>query len=239
MYHYQPLGSPEMMSWIERAILRHEIYFSSPASFNDPFDCKISLSTEGTRNQKIDFIIAKNAVTRDEAEKVLTTNPRLFQNAMDQVLANFCVSIGVYSLSELSNDILMWSHYASSHRGICLVFAGEMFPNDVVERIIYPWNNEYPKADIFTSKQDEQRDAILLTKAKHWEYEREWRVIDKGGPGYHTIFPNWLSGIIFGCATAVPQIAEIKRMALMRNPPLQLSQAKKKSREFALSIEPL
>ena len=241
MYHYQPLGSPEMMSWIERAILHHQIYFFEPrSSFNDPFDCKISLSTEGTRSQKIDFIISNNAgVTRDEAEKALTANPRLIQNAMDEVLANFCVSIGVYSLSELSNDILMWSHYASSHRGICLVFAGEMFSNDVVKPITYPSNNEYPKGDVFTSSKDEERAAVLLTKAEHWEYEREWRIIDSDGPGYHTIPPNWLTGIIFGCATAVPQIAEIRRMALMRTPRLQLSQAKKSAREFALSIEPL
>jgi hypothetical protein len=238
MYHYQPLGSPEMMGWIERALLRHEIYFSSPASFNDPFDCKVLLTAEGTRDQKIDFIIENSGVTKEEATKALAANPKLFENALAQIQANFGASLGVYCLSERYDDILMWSHYARAHRGICLVFAGEIFPEGVVRRVAYPSNNEYPKADIFTSSNDERRDAILLTKAKHWEYEREWRVIDSGGPGFHAINPNWLVEIIFGCETPGPQVAEIKRIARMRSPSPILSLSKKKHREFALSIEP-
>ena len=236
MYHYQPLGSPEMMSRIERTLSRHEIYFSSPASFNDPFDCKVLLSGKGTEDQKIDFITETYGIKRDLAVKGLAANPGIFETALARVQANF---LGVYCLSELSDGILMWSHYASAHRGICLVFAREVFSDRVVKPITYPSNNEYPKANLFASSKDEWRDAILLTKAKHWAYEREWRVIDSRGPGYYAIEPNWLIGIIFGCSMPAPQIAEIKRMASIRTPSLQLWQAKKKDREFALSIEPL
>ncbi|MDO8434574.1 MAG: DUF2971 domain-containing protein [Candidatus Binatus sp.] len=211
---------------------------TSPASFNDPFDSKVVLSTEGTREQKIDYLVQSVAdLTRENAAQALELNPSIVETALASVHTNWSPTLGIYSLSELCDDILMWSHYASSHRGICLVFAGEMFPEGVVKPIIYPSNNEYPKTNLFTSNSDEQRDAILLTKAKHWEYEREWRVIVSGGPGYHAFEPDWLVGIIFGSQTSVPHIAEVKRMAHIRTPPLQLWRAKKKDREFGLLVE--
>src|SRR5258708_38859659 len=51
-YHYQPLRDSVMMGWLERTLLQNQIYFSSPASFNDPFDSKVSPSFDGTPEQK-------------------------------------------------------------------------------------------------------------------------------------------------------------------------------------------
>jgi hypothetical protein len=70
-----------------------------------------------------------------------------------------------------------------------------MYSDLALELVYYPANNEYPNVNFFTSSMQEQVDAILLTKAKHWEYEREWRIIDTSGPGLHEIQPEWTDRI--------------------------------------------
>ena len=247
LYHYQRLGSPEMMQRLERTLLNHQIYFSSPASFNDPFDCKVWPSFDCSLEQKHNYIerLAQQRhagdadAAREEVERALA-DPQFFEKAYSHFLEHDIPTLGVYCLSERPDDILMWSHYAGSHSGICLAFAANyIFPECAVERVGYPDSNEYPTVNFFTASKDEQIKAALLTKAKHWDYEREWRVVDITGPGWHSIRPEWLVGLIFGCQTPAAQIAQVRSTVSQRQSSLQLFQAKKKYREFALSLQPL
>jgi len=247
LYHYQRLGSPEMIQRLERTVLHHQIYFSSPASVNDPFDCKVWPSFDGSLEQKRHYIArvaqlkhgGDAEAAREEIEHALA-DPQFFEKAYSHFLEHEIPTLGVYCLSERPDDILMWSHYASSHSGICLAFAANyMFPECAVERVNYPDNNEYPNVNFFTASKDEQINAALLTKAKHWDYEREWRVVDITGPGWHSIRQEWLVGLIFGCQTPSAQTAEIRRMVSNRQSSLRLFQARQKYREFALSLHPL
>jgi hypothetical protein len=114
-----------------------------------------------------------------------------------------------------------------------------MFPDISIEPITYPDDNAYPKVNFFTSTLLEQSDAVLLTKAKHWAYECEWRIVDTTGPGWHDIDPSWVRGLIFGCLASPAHIAEARRMSSKRPTPLTLLQAKKTYRQFALDICPL
>jgi Protein of unknown function (DUF2971) len=247
LYHYQRLGSSEMVQRLERTLLGHEIYFSSPASFNDPFDCKVWPSFDGSLEQRHNYIerVAQlkhggdAKAAREEIERA-SADPQFFQKAYSHFLEHEIPTLGVYCLSEPPDDILMWSHYASSHSGICLAFAGNyIFPECALEQINYPDNNGYPNVNFFTATKDEQINAALLTKAKHWDYEREWRVVDITGPGWHGIRPEWLIGVIFGCQTPAAQIAEIRRIVSQRQSSLQLFQAKQKYRDFSLSLQPV
>jgi hypothetical protein len=237
-----------MMDWLRHTILDNQLYFSSPASFNDPFDCKVSPSFDGTAQQKRSYIekLARQrfgSSTSREAQaltRAALADPRFFEKAFSPLQERDIPHIGVYCLSERLDDILMWSHYADSHRGISLILgASQMYSSLTVEPVRYPRNNEYPDVNFFTNSMEEQIEAILLTKAKHWEYEREWRIIDPSGPGWHDAEPQWLRGIVFGCTAPVAQVAEISRIALQRKPPLRLFRAEKKDREFALVINPI
>ena len=247
LYHYQPLRSPEMMNWLRQTILHNQIYFSSPASFNDPFDCTVSPSFDGTSEQKRSYIeriagLKFGSSTSSEARALIESaiaDPKFFEKAYGSNQQKDIPTLGVYCLSERCDDILMWSHYADSHRGVSLILGGsQMYSDLALEPVYYPANNEYPNVNFFTSSMQEQVDAILLTKAKHWEYEREWRIIDTTGPGLHEIQSEWLLGLIFGCAMPVAQVAEISEMASQRNSPLLLFRAEKKKSEFALTIKP-
>lgn len=247
-YHYQPLRDSVMMGWLERTLLQNQIYFSSPASFNDPFDSKVSPSFDGTPEQKRAHIeslarLKYGPDATDDAKKMIEealADPKFHERSYETFRDTEINTLGIYCLSEKHDDILMWSHYADSHRGVCLILASSaMFPDLAIEPIIYPEDNTYPNVNFFTATLQEQSDAVLLTKAKHWDYEHEWRIVDTKGPGWHDIDPSWLRGLIFGCLASPAQIAEIRGMSSKRHVPLTLFQAKKRYREFALDICPV
>lgn len=90
----------------------------------------------------------------------------------------FLYRIGVCCFSEEDDNILMWSHYADSHRGIVVSFdpfvgywGGNNFHrvsySDERVKMITPSNLN---ANGFV-------ESLITTKAKCWEYEKEWRYI--------------------------------------------------------------
>lgn len=236
------------MEWLRDTILNNRLYFSSPSSFNDPFDCKILPSFDGTSEQQRAHVehlaeLKFGSRTTDEARSMIDSalaDPLFFDRGYASFQAQSVGELGVYCLSERFDDILMWSHYADAHRGICLILAAsQMYADLSLEPVVYPADNAYPNINFFTSTMMQQAEAVLLTKAKHWEYEREWRVIDTTGNGWHEIQPEWLLGIIFGCETPPARMTEIRTLAQQRALSLKFFQARKKHREFALAIEPL
>jgi len=89
--------------------------------------------------------------------------------------------IGVLSLSEASDNLLMWAHYADSHRGFVLAL-NEQHPTFNSRRSD---NDEFyhPRQVIYSNDRPSQAlgelegDDFLLSKSLDWAYEREWRVI--------------------------------------------------------------
>jgi hypothetical protein len=54
--------------------------------------------------------------------------------------------------------------------------------------------------DFVRDPKEKQVQAILLTKAARWAYEREWRIIDEvRGCGLRAFDPGIPSGVVFGC----------------------------------------
>ena len=104
-------------------------------------------------------------------------------------------------LTESNENILMWSHYAKGHTGICIEYDLKTLVNDKYQILnhIFPviYDNDIilerniPKMiEIYKSIKtaidiDEALDGklfndiipLFLIKSKVWEYEREWRVI--------------------------------------------------------------
>lgn len=118
-------------------------------------------------------------------------------------------SFGICSFSKVNNDILMWSHYSDGHKGLCLVYKRE--PGNVLEgaeQVRYPKNNEFPYIDYWlgpTKQQIDEIAKIILTKAFHWKYEKEWRILDRPSiqdsnyKGHSVAYPeSMLDGVIFG-----------------------------------------
>lgn len=93
--------------------------------------------------------------------------------------------LGVLCLSRNSNQPLMWAHYAESHRGLMLEFdsahpafnrkrsAGDDF--GFLRPVLY--SKDRPEITMQTLDSDSVFDIFALTKAIHWSYEEEIRLI--------------------------------------------------------------
>ena len=115
------------------------------------------------------------------------------KQVLDKTINGFRDEALVSCFSEKKDSILMWSHYASSHRGVCLEFD---FPEEVAfQKVIY--SKKVPEIKIYKlmshifalrilGKEVKQLDTSLnfnetlapfYTKSKEWSYEKEVRCL--------------------------------------------------------------
>jgi len=224
----------------EKIFSKNEIYFSMPEQFNDPFDSKVGISYEGTEEQWINFLDGwyrknkPNLLPKQRCDMVNTCLSN--RNKIPEALSfSFLKKMGVYCMSEINDDILMWSHYSEGHTGFCLIFDAnnEFFGRS--QKIIY--SKSYPNVNFFTNTQLEKTEAMLLTKAQHWDYEKEWRIIDhKDGPGIKHFTEKYFIGVIIGCRMPEENKQKIIKWCANRNPCPALYETKPKAREFGLDI---
>jgi hypothetical protein len=201
-YKYRSLNSPER---IEQILLEDTLYFPRVREFNDPFDCApvphIRASIQEQRRYFRD--IAKQGMPgarRTERRlwiKSLPKDRKSLIEAQREVLSQVANEAGIFSLSEKNDDVLMWSHYADSHRGICLRFSVDARYFQRAWQVLY--RRERPAIDLLFDTRDEMVEKALLVKADYWSYEKEWRIIEhERGPGCHKFPPQLLDGVIIG-----------------------------------------
>ncbi len=104
-----------------------------------------------------------------------------------------------YCLSEPPDCVLMWGHYASSHRGLCVGFdtSASLFLQPLFEMQYSKQRPEVSATALLNASQGalaiEILKNILLTKYDQWLYEREWRFI---GPhlqeNNHALGHEWI-----------------------------------------------
>jgi len=87
-------------------------------------------------------------------------------------------TIGVLCFSKVSNNPVLWSHYADKHRGLGLGFD---IPDEWAVEVSY--TGARLKAEMEHSLPSERRNSfghkLLTTKFSHWRYEKEVRIIIK------------------------------------------------------------
>ena len=101
------------------------LYFNIPKNFNDPFDTRPCFDiNEESRKELLDCFekdniqrFAKDII--NEARKF--SCEELIKIAKDVAIDKFN-NHGVTCFSRKKDNILMWSHYANDHKGICLGF---------------------------------------------------------------------------------------------------------------------
>ena len=77
--------------------------------------------------------------------------------------------------------LLMWSHYADYHKGLCLEYDLKDCDDEtfcMLMPIIYQFNLQLQKDDVKLSDFTYSRLLqMILIKSKEWSYEKEWRLI--------------------------------------------------------------
>ena len=101
--------------------------------------------------------------------------------------------IVVGSLSAVSNNILMWSHYADSHKGFCIEYdvsnlKKELPKYTTIRQVRY--ENSLPIDLKVLFNTDEYFHSILdmcALKHKDWEYEKEYRILSHQDDDFITL----------------------------------------------------
>jgi len=244
---------------------KNEFYFTSPKAFNDPFDCKNIFTFEGSndndfrlffreqlkhqqpklspkeRMESVEAVIKKGIHRKKETQ---IEQLKRWKNILEEESHK----IGVVCFSQKPNDILMWSHYSNKHSGICLEFDKEILESRFFcGRVQY--SQQYPTFKKFVSElihigQESVYKMFLLTKSKHWKYEKEFRLIEdpssrKDLPGERKYkYPEEaLIGVIWGCQTSEEDKEKIRDALKPKTHKITYYLAKKSESAYAVKIE--
>ncbi len=223
LYKYRSIAECSRQ-YTSRIITEGCIYYAAPKQFNDPFDCRFCVNMADAP------LNAFGQLKQDEI-KTLAEN-WLWEDSNKDV--------SVLSLSEVNDDVLMWSHYSDSHAGVCLEFTFQTSEklHQVQYRKVRP---QFYFADCRKQERDVARFrqsviSSLTTKAEQWAYEKEWRCIDFGSAGERPMPDDALSGITFGCRTSETDEQMVREWVQSANRSVTFYQAVQRDGQFALDI---
>lgn len=99
----------------------------------------------------------------------------------EQFRSKFGNEVGVVSLSEKPDSLLMWSHYTADHRGFVIEFDGthNFFwqPRTENDELRHLRRVEYTEERPSGTFLELGAEGLFLTKSSHWSYEKEWRIL--------------------------------------------------------------
>jgi hypothetical protein len=144
-----------------------------------------------------------------------------FDCSLDEPIRLSCIEWGIGCYSAKNDDILMFSHYANDHRGICFGVNPEKLANSMsdpkthIQAHLRPvwYFAKMPPLD-FTI------DPALCATCKHevWKYEEEYRLFRVRGnsplpSGAYKFCPESLTSVIFGCRASDKSISFVKTVS--------------------------
>jgi hypothetical protein len=233
----------------ERIIRANELYFSAPSEFNDPFEFRFALSMEGTFEERLDKFrkavpVQRPNLTPYQCEQVaqqlaqtLSLDPVSTARGLSDM---FSAKNGILSLSARNDDILMWSHYADNHKGLCLEFDMTLEEPFLAARVLpVDYSATYPVVEYFRDLEFTMVKKIALTKASHWSYEEEWRILDPFNGRSTQRFPQQLlTGVILGARVSDEVRSRVSTWIAEHGTPITLYQADVRPDAYALKIVP-
>lgn len=221
LYKYRSMGSQKQAEHARRVIVEGELYYASPSQFNDPFDSRLAIT--------------------DRIRPLTKEGRRKLNDFKEKQQADLENELGIFCLSEVNDDILMWSHYADFHRGICLEF--QVHDHNELHRVEYSNERVVLELEDLLDPDSEvvlnQLSRLCLVKATQWSYEREWRCIVTEGSGVYPLPSKMLTGIIFGCKASVSVKKDVVEWVRASGRRVSFYQATESDEEFKLTIVPL
>jgi hypothetical protein len=251
LYKYRSVSGPSKQ-YTKSAICDQQIYFPPPSAFNDPFECRsvVDLSCTDDQWAKLQASALQKVnpkLSASNALKLARRFPkpsdverlRIEKELRRHVVDELEKDAGIFCLSRRHDDILMWSHYADCHRGVCLEFSARSDPSFFAEAQAVLYQEDYPRYNHFSATKKEKAEKAFLTKSKHWEYEQELRIVDlTKGPGVQRYPSELLTGVILGCAITGVDENEVRSWVASLGHTVSMRRAVREDERFALRIEP-
>ena len=210
-------------------IKENEIYFSFPNNLNDPFECLSIIDIKDYEKEKL--------LEKEIFKKIQEECERYRREEYNNHYTFF-------SLSEVRDSILLFSHYSTQHQGVCIGFDTTKYP--FKDASVVEYKNNLPRINLSdSSHSDIINFAPFLTKAKVWEYEKEWRIINyeeecrinKDENKVLKFEGIAIKEIILGCKISPKDKKDLLDIIKEKKLKISIFQAKQKKYQYALELE--
>ncbi len=167
---------------IENHLKTPEIKLSLVRTLNDPYEGQM---TKQAIDRFSDIFVNHSEVFKNHKEQYgIDASKKIAISAIVSVLDNTCIT----SFSETQRNLLMWAHYASQHKGVCIGYSSELLKENeenMLRKVNYDsvlYDEEYLEhLDLITDfDSDEINDFcnhLFTTKSNDWSYEKEHRYV--------------------------------------------------------------
>lgn len=248
LFKYRSLAGDEDIDHVADIFVNERLYCAPPSSFNDPFDCRYRLSFHARREQKVKRAMEvirrqQPSTSRTHVRRQATQRWRDVEKAFKSGENKIDLDEwGLCTLSEVNDDILMWSHYADSHRGICIGFTCrdvshvDLFAAFPVE---YLDGNDIPEINLYTTPREQIPRLAFLQKARHWSYEKERRILQNVPTSgrYFKLAPNAISHVLLGAKISEHRLELVRKWLAGYGSAVELWQARRDERKYALQFD--
>ncbi len=190
---------------------KSELWFSRPSRFNDPFDCRVKFNfgstdeeIERSRQNLIKLVEGNGFEQLFNLSEGQDIQPETWDELLNQFIHTFYNErIAICCLSEIPDSILLWSHYANNHQGVCLEY--HVQKHGFLHKELLPVNyyKEYPLVNMFEFEGTFYSLVMqnVVSKAWDWDYEYEWRAVVVDDEGLYPVDREDLRKVIFGVNT--------------------------------------
>ncbi|MGO8928138.1 MAG: DUF2971 domain-containing protein [Limisphaerales bacterium] len=242
------------------------VTFTPPNKFNDPFEMRPVIAPvrskshlmQGLRQAEAqeglpDELAALPRKERRAQERQIrkATIAHLLKNAstyasqMQQVLPDeFSAATGVLCFSSVKDSLLMWAHYADSHRGFVVEYDAE---HPEFQKLGKPQAVTYTSGRPVYDVSKGITTRVYLVKSPEWAYEREFRIfrrlrecekrIINGIDLYFVRLPRCcVKAVYLGSRIASTIFGRISDLS-SSSTPFRLYQAKLHQKEFSLVFD--
>jgi hypothetical protein len=123
----------------------------------------------------------------------------VYKTDIEDIIYKAAKRIGIFSMTTIKDSLLMWSHYADSHKGICIEFS-RTNENELGNRSrCFPveYSSFVKNIDVIDLKDANVFKVLFDHKSDDWSYEKEWRYLIPEGKKLID-FPGKISKIYFG-----------------------------------------
>jgi hypothetical protein len=200
-YKYRPINQH-----LFDTLKNNELYFRDPRDYNDPIDSVMEVHYEGTYEEMVDYIVENSKDSREKIMEEVDTgiiwdkcqmigNKLRVEMSYENILYKISPLPLTYCLSKKPDEMLMWSHYADEHKGVCLSFkskygviqeedftgyrltidSASMPIREIKYKKIMP--SSVNLLDKNLSRRSIRLSKFLLTKGACWRYEKEHRML--------------------------------------------------------------
>ena len=220
-------------------LTKRRLKLSRISSFNDPFDCmprlaKRKVTVEEMKQELLHGVTGIEAASdyiRTNLDASVESGLKIAQATSSQLISESQETADIFARAvcfthsdiEQSDEVLMWSHYGQSHKGIRVGF---QFPQGLHE--LSPVHYQKERVEVYLGARPVSQPGLgedlkksMFTKSKAWDYEKEYRMLvlseawtkDSSLPPpdneFLTIDTLWVVNVAFG-AKVDRKVAESK-----------------------------